>query len=164
MSGRARCCARLYRWGGGGGSLWPQRVRFASPRFAPNAPAPRSSTLSLPCKRSLFSVLAGRVPNGRGQRPRSLPPCGTVPSHSRLLGRGLANMQPLGRGAGGGGEGPHLADRVAARAVVVPLPASCTRTLSPFTPRRPCGSLRPPSARSSEEWVVARVAGKQSGH
>ena len=39
-----------------------------------------------------------------------------------------------------------------------------TQTPSSSSPPRPCWSPRPPSARSSEAWAVARVAGRQSGH
>ena len=69
-------------------------------------------------------------------------------------------MHPLGGGGGWSG-----ADRAAARAVVVLLPASSTRTPSPFTSRRSCGSLRPPvlGPRRHGHWHVLRAGRAGTG-
>ena len=146
--------------GGGGTTLRPLGSGFAAPLSAPPR-LPRGRRCV--SRRVPFIILCVCCPCALwpGLWAWSLPPCGTVLVQSRLLGRRVA-LAALG--GGGGPEAPRLADRAAACAVVVPHRASPTRTPPPLSPRRPCGSLRPPCARSSEAWAVAQVASKQSGH
>ena len=61
-SGRARCRARLYRAGGGGAS----RGGVCFTAFFSNGACPTVLCALSSVYKSLFSVLAGRVLNGRG--------------------------------------------------------------------------------------------------
>ena len=110
-------------------------------------------------------MLRARPPPLQTQRPT--PPGGAPLTQWRTCPRRLPHPTPHcrrgGSTAGPEPEAPRLAYRAAARAVVVPHPASPTRTPYPPSPPPPL-RVAAPSLRSSEAWTVAQVASKQSGH